>query len=192
MESLQGRQTPAAGPMAQLQYELALRQGLFAKVHGGLRYGVDHLRGLTRTIGARSTPTPLGPYVPTPPIVARRLLQLARVHSTDTVYDLGCGDGRMVIMAAQEFGARGVGLDIDPARIAVATANAATAGVEHVVQFRVEDVMRAKLDTATVVMVFLPEEAYAVLFPTLRTHLRPGTRVVSHGFFFPQCLPDKA
>ena len=52
--------------------------------------------------------------------------------------------------------------------------------------------MRAKLDTATVVMVFLPEEAYAVLFPTLRTHLRPGTRVVSHGFFFPQCLPDTA
>ena len=188
---LYGRQTPASGLMTQLQYELDLRQGLYAKSYCALRYSVDQLRRLAQHIGGRAPSTHLGTYEPTPPIVARRLLQLAGVSSTDMVYDLGCGDGRIVILAAQEFGARGVGLDIEPAHITAAQTNAAAAGVEQMVQLRVEDVMRAKLDTATVVMIYLPESAYPRLLPKLRQQLRPGTRVVSHDSSFPYWLPEK-
>jgi len=98
------------------------------------------------------------------------------------VYDLGCGDGRIVIAAAKQFGARGVGVDIDPARIAEARANAKAAGVEHLVTFRVEDLFAADIRDATVVALYLLPSVNKRLMPKLRSELKPGARVVSNSF----------
>ena len=128
------------------------------------------------------TPQSLAPYVPTPPEVIDRMLALARVTSSDVVYDLGCGDGRIPIAAAKRYGARGVGLDIDPRRIDESRANARAAGVEHLVEFRVEDVMKADVSDATVVTLYLLSSSNAKLRPILTKQLRPGARIVSHAF----------
>jgi precorrin-6B methylase 2 len=124
----------------------------------------------------------LAPYVPSPPEVVDRMLALARVTKDDVVYDLGCGDGRIPIAAARKYGARGVGLDIDPKRIEESRANAKAAGVEHLVEFRVEDVMQADVSKATVVTLYLLSSSNAKLRPILTTQLRPGSRIVSHAF----------
>lgn len=130
------------------------------------------------------TPAPqsLAPYVPTPPEVVDRMLALAGVTKTDVVYDLGCGDGRIPIAAARTYGARGVGLDIDPRRIEESLANAKAAGVEHLVEFRVEDVMTADVSKATVVTLYLLTSSNAKLRPILTKQLRHGARIVSHAF----------
>jgi ribosomal protein L11 methylase PrmA len=124
----------------------------------------------------------LAPYVPTPPEVVTRMLAFAQVTSSDVVYDLGCGDGRIPIAAAQTYGARGVGLDIDPERIEEARANAKTAGVEKLVEFRVEDVMKADVSPATVVTLYLLTSSNVKLRPLLTRQLKPGARIVSHAF----------
>ena len=124
----------------------------------------------------------LAPYVPTPPDVVERMLELAQVTKSDTVYDLGCGDGRIPIAAAVKYGARGVGIDIDPRRIEESRANAKTAGVEHLVEFRVEDVMKADVSQATVVTLYLLSSSNAKLRPILQSQLRSGSRIVSHAF----------
>ena len=124
----------------------------------------------------------LAPYVPSPPEVVDRMLSLAEVTKADVVFDLGCGDGRIPIAAARKFGARGVGLDIDPRRIEESRANAKAAGVEHLVEFRVEDVMTADVSTATVVTLYLLTSSNAKLRPLLTKQLAPGARVVSHAF----------
>lgn len=126
--------------------------------------------------------TSLAPYVPTPPDVVDRMLGLAAVTRDDVVYDLGSGDGRIPIAAARTFGARGVGLDIDPRRIEDARANARAAGVEHLVEFRQQDVLTADLSPATVVTLYLLSSSNAKLRPILTRQLRPGTRIVSHAF----------
>ena len=130
------------------------------------------------------TPAPqsLAPYVPSPPEVVDRMLTLAGVTKSDVVFDLGCGDGRIPIAAAKQFGARGVGLDIDPRRIEESRANAKAAGVEHLVEFRVEDVMTADVSKATVVTLYLLSSSNAKLRPLLTKQLAPGARVVSHAF----------
>ena len=134
-------------------------------------------------VGLLSTGTQsLAPYVPSPPEVVDRMLALARVTSSDVVYDLGCGDGRIPIAAAKRYGARGVGLDIDPKRIEESRANARAAGVEHLVEFRVEDVMTADVSGATVVTLYLLSSSNAKLRPILTRQLRPGSRIVSHAF----------
>jgi SAM-dependent methyltransferase len=124
----------------------------------------------------------LAPYVPSPPEVVDRMLALATVTKADVVYDLGSGDGRIPIAAAQKYGARGVGLDIDPKRIAEARANAKSASVEHLVEFRQQDVLTADVSDATVVTLYLLSSSNAKLRPILTRQLKPGARIVSHAF----------
>jgi ubiquinone/menaquinone biosynthesis C-methylase UbiE len=122
------------------------------------------------------------PYVPTPQEVVDKMLQMADVKSGDVVYDLGCGDGRIVITAAQRHGARGVGIDIDPERITEARANARQAGVTDKVAFRTQDLFKTDIRDATVVTLYLLPEVNLRLKPKLQKELKPGTRIVSHSF----------
>jgi SAM-dependent methyltransferase len=124
----------------------------------------------------------LAPYVPTPQQIVERMLELAQVTAKDVVYDLGCGDGRIVITAAKKYGARGVGVDIDPERIRESQANAKAAGVEKLVSFRMEDAMKVDVSPATVVTLYLLSNSNAMLRPMLTKQLKPGARIVSHAF----------
>ena len=119
-------------------------------------------------------------YEPTPHHVVRKMLRLARVRPGDLVYDLGSGDGRIPIAAARDFRARGVGIDIDPVRIAEANANARKAGVTDRVVFRQEDLFEADFRDATVVTLFLWPDLNLRLRPRLLAELAPGTRIVSY------------
>lgn len=130
----------------------------------------------------RLQPANLAPYVATPEDVVQRMLRLARVTARDVVYDLGCGDGRIVIAAARDFGARGVGVDIDPQRIAEAHANAAREGVADRVSFRLEDALTTDVSPATVVTTYLLTASNIALRPRLTRQLAPGSRIVAHGF----------
>lgn len=131
------------------------------------------------------------PFVATPPDVVERMLKLADVRSDDVVYDLGCGDGRIVIAAARNYGARGVGVDINPVRIEEAQRNARRAGVEHLVTFRVEDALTTDVSDATVVTLYLVSALNVKLRPRLTAQLRPGARVVSHNFPMGDWEPDR-
>jgi SAM-dependent methyltransferase len=124
----------------------------------------------------------LAPYVPSPPEVVDRMLALAAVTRDDVVYDLGSGDGRIPIAAARTYGARGVGLEIDPKLVEQARANARAAGVAHLVEFRQQDVLTADISAATVVTLYLLSSSNALLRPVLTRQLRPGSRIVSHAF----------
>jgi SAM-dependent methyltransferase len=122
------------------------------------------------------------PYVPTTEPAVREMLKLANVTGKDVLYDLGCGDGRIVIEAAKQYGTRGVGIDIDPQRIQEARQNAKTAGVSHLVRFEENDLFAADFRPATVVTLFLLPQINLKLRPKLLKDLRPGTRVVSNTF----------
>jgi SAM-dependent methyltransferase len=122
------------------------------------------------------------PYVPTTDQAVQAMLKLADVKKGDVVYDLGCGDGRIVISAAKNFGARGVGIDINPVRIAEAKENARKAGVEDRVRFEENDLFKADFHEATVVTLFLLPNINLKLRPRLLEELKPGTRVVSNTF----------
>ncbi len=124
----------------------------------------------------------LAPFIATPDDVVDRMLTLAGVGPSDVVYDLGCGDGRIPIAAARKFGAKGVGIDVDPRRIDESRANARIAGVEHLVEFRLEDVTTSDVRAATVVTLYLLSSSNLTLRPMLQRQLRPGARVVSHAF----------
>lgn len=130
-------------------------------------------------------------FVPTPDDVVSKMLELAQVTARDTVYDLGCGDGRIVITAAQKYGARGVGVDIDPERIAEASGNAQQAGVADRVRFIRGDLFAADISAATVVTLYLLTELNIRLRPKLLAELRPGTRVVSHAFAMGEWTPER-
>lgn len=132
------------------------------------------------------------PYVSTPHEVVEAMLKLARVGPGDLVYDLGCGDGRFVITAAQAFGARGVGIDIDPARIAEANAAARSEGVSDRVRFLRQDLFTVDLSPATVVTLFLLPELNDRLASKLRRELRVGARIVSHRWTIRGWPPDDA
>jgi SAM-dependent methyltransferase len=131
---------------------------------------------------ARTARTPDCVFVATPEHMLDVLLKTARVSNDDLVYDLGCGDGRIVIAAAARCGARGVGVDIDPNRIAEATANARCAGVTDRTTFVEADLFEIDLSDATVVTVYLLPALNLRLRPKLLTELRTGARLVSHGF----------
>jgi SAM-dependent methyltransferase len=133
----------------------------------------------------------LAPYVPTPAEVVDRMLQLGQVAKGDVLYDLGCGDGRIPITAAKRLGARGVGVDIDPQRIAEATANAKKEGVSHLVTFRLQDAMTTDVSEATVVTLYLLSASNLKLRPLLTKQLKPGARIVSHAFSMGDWQPDK-
>lgn len=124
----------------------------------------------------------LAPFVPSADDVVDRMLTLADVRKEDTVMDLGSGDGRIPIRAALKFGARGIGVDIDPRLIAQSKANARTAGVENLVDFRLEDAMITDVSEATVVTLYLLSSSNAKLRPKLVKELKPGARIVSQAF----------
>ena len=133
----------------------------------------------------------LAPYVPTPQDVVDRMLADAAVTSSDIVYDLGSGDGRIVITAAKKYGARGVGIDIDPDRISESRRNARSAGVADLVEFQRGDILQADVSRATVVTLYLVSSANLKLRPILTRQLRPGARIVSHGFGMGDWKPDR-
>jgi SAM-dependent methyltransferase len=123
-------------------------------------------------------------YIPTPPEVVERMLDLAGVKSGDVVYDLGCGDGRILITAARKYGVKCVGVDIDPAMVREATENARKAGVSDLVTFKVDDIFRMDLSEATVVTMYLSRPVITRLIPRLET-LKRGTRIVAHDYAGP-------
>jgi SAM-dependent methyltransferase len=129
-----------------------------------------------------ASPQKLVPYVPSQYEVVDRMLALAQVTKDDIVFDLGSGDGRIPIAAAKSYGAKGVGLDIDPDRIKESWVNAKAAGVERLVDFREQDVLKADLSEATVVTLYLLSSFNERLRPILTKQLKPGTRIVSHAF----------
>jgi SAM-dependent methyltransferase len=144
-------------------------------------------------VGVSAQPQPRKPdveYVPTPHKVVAEMLRLVQVRQTDVVYDLGCGDGRVVITAAKHYGTRGVGVDIDPQRIKESLANARRAGVANRVKFLQQDLFETDIREASVVTLYLLPELNRKLRPKLLSDLRPGTRVVSHDFDMGDWHPD--
>ena len=130
-------------------------------------------------------------YVPTPPAVVEQMLKVAKVGAKDVIYDLGCGDGRIVITAAQTYGARGVGIDIDPQRIQEANEKAREAGVTDRVRFLNEDLFEADISKASVVTLYLLDSLNEKLRPKLLRELKPGTRIVSHDFKMGDWQPEQ-
>ncbi len=156
-----------AGKPYAFRYEDSKRIGLFLGSHG------------------RHDAVDLAPFVPTPSAVVDKMLEMAGVTARDVIYDIGCGDGRIIIAAAQKYGARGVGIDLDKTRIDESVANAREAGVERLVRFICADATKANVSEATVVTLYLLSESNALLRPMLEKQLRPGTRVVSHNYMIP-------
>jgi ribosomal protein L11 methylase PrmA len=131
------------------------------------------------------------PYEQTPYSVAEAMLELAKVSKDDVVYDLGSGDGRIVITAAQKFGARGVGIDINPKLVQESQENARKAGVSDRVRFLKQDLFKADVRQATVVTLYLLPQINLKLRPILLRQLKPGTRIVSHDYGIGDWKPDQ-
>ncbi|MBP7794524.1 MAG: class I SAM-dependent methyltransferase [Candidatus Saccharicenans sp.] len=131
------------------------------------------------------------PFVPTPYEVVDEMLRLAELKKGDILYDLGCGDGRIVIEAAKRAGIRAVGIDIDPERIRESEENAIKAGVQKMVEFRCQNIFEADFSDATVVTMYLLPDVNIRLRPTILRKLRPGTRIVSHSFDMDEWEPEK-
>jgi SAM-dependent methyltransferase len=129
------------------------------------------------------------PYVPTPRPVVDRMLEMAGVDTNDVVYDLGSGDGHVLIRAATKYGSRGVGVEIDPARVEEARRNAREAGVQDLVEFRRQDLFKADIHEATAVTLYLLPDVNRELRPIPFDQLAPGTPVVSHGFDMGEWAP---
>jgi ribosomal protein L11 methylase PrmA len=142
--------------------------------------------------GAKKPDAPqLAPYVPTPQEVVDRMLALANVQKNDFVLDLGCGDGRIPVTAAKKYGARGLGVDIDPVRIEEANANAKAAGVTHLVEFKLQDALKTDVTNATVVTTYLLSQSNLRLRPIITKQLKPGSRIVTHSFSMGDWAPAR-
>jgi len=150
-------------------------------------FRVDDEKSIDLFLGShgRADAVDLAPWVPTPQPVVDRMLELAGVTGRDVLYDIGCGDGRIVITAARRYGARGVGIDIDPAMIAESERNARAAGLERQVKFIGMDATKADISEATVVCLYLLPESNALMAPILEAQLRPKSRVVCHNYTIP-------
>jgi SAM-dependent methyltransferase len=144
--------------------------------------------GASEATGAARAPDIL--YVPTPEAVVARMLELAHVGPDDVVYDLGCGDGRIVVEAARRYGAHAVGFDIDPVLVAEARRNVAAAGVQQLVRIEQRDIFELDLSPASVVALYLLPELNVRLLPQLE-RLRPGSRIVSHDFDIAGVVPKQ-
>lgn len=149
------------------------------------RYDENNLLELYEGSHGREDAEDLAPFVPTPMAVVDRMLEMAEVDENTILYDLGCGDGRIVIQAAKKYSARGVGVDIDPLRIEESNAAAKKERVEHLVEFRLEDIMKVDFSEATVVTLYLLPESNEVLRPLLEELLKRGTYVVTHNYYIP-------
>ena len=130
-------------------------------------------------------------FVPTPQEVVDAMLEVAKVTKNDVVYDLGSGDGRIPVTAAKKYGARGVGIDIDPQRVKEANANAESAGVTDKVKFLNQDLFTSDISDATVVTLYLLPSLNVKLLPKLKAELKPGTRIVSHAFDMGDWKPEQ-
>jgi SAM-dependent methyltransferase len=158
---------------------------------GGWAFGVTFLLSVT---AVRADPPKLDvPYVPTPQPVVEAMLKLAAVKAGDVVYDLGCGDGRIVVTAVKDFKAkRGVGIDLDPQRVKESIANAKQAGVADKTEFREGDVLKLEsVADADVVTLYLYPQVNRKLEPMLRKTLKPGSRIVSHDFKIGEWAADR-
>ena len=145
-------------------------------------------------VAQAAQPAPRTPdviYVPTPQMVVDEMLKVANVKKGDVLYDLGSGDGRIVITAAKRFGVRGIGIDIDPQRIAEANENARKEGVTHLVTFKQADLFETDISEATVVSLYLLPRLNVKLRPKLFAELKNGTRIVSHAFDMAEWEPVK-
>jgi len=147
------------------------------------------LAGAGLDVLAQRTPDVI--FVPTDYQVVIAMLKLAEVTSKDIVYDLGCGDGRFVVTAARQFGARGVGIDIDPERIKEARELSKRTGADDKVRFIEGDLFAADISEATVVTLYLLTRLNLKLRPKLMKELKPGTRIVSHAFDMGDWTPEK-
>jgi SAM-dependent methyltransferase len=188
------------GPAGKRKFRVG--QGLFC---GGLKKGAEMVKlrrilsFLVLVVGVwvlwataySQEPTPEVPYVPTPQEVVAEMLKMAGVTQNDIVYDLGCGDGRIVITAAKVFGARGVGVDNDPNLIRQSNDNARKAGVTDRVKFIEQDLFETDIREATVVTLYLLPELNLQLRPKLLRDLKPGSRIVSHEFDMGDWKPDR-
>ena len=145
----------------------------------------------TATIRTSPLRTPDVHFVPTPEEVVQEMLKVSNVGKNDVIYDLGSGDGRIVITAAKQYGARGTGIDIDPQRIKEATENAKQAGVSDRVRFLNQDLFETNFSEATVVTLYLLPSLNLKLRPKLLAELKPGTRIVSHAFDMGDWAPEK-
>jgi SAM-dependent methyltransferase len=155
-----------------------------------------HLAGMLRVLAlligsAVTTASAQVPYIQTPDPIVMEMLKLASVGENDVVYDLGSGDGRIVVAAAKHFGARGVGIDIDPERVADGIAKARTHGVDGRVKFIQGDLFAADVGEATVVTLYLVPRINLKLRPKLLRELKPGTRIVSHNFDMGDWKPER-
>lgn len=133
----------------------------------------------------RADAVDLAPFVASPKVVVERMLEMAQLDEKDILFDLGCGDGRIVITAAKKYGTQGVGIDIVPERIEESNEAARKAGVEHLVEFRLQDVTKADFSQATVVTLYLIPQSNELIQPLLEKQLRPGTYVISHNYSIP-------
>lgn len=160
-------------------------------VEGSWLRVVGRLMGmLRRPAGSAASPKPDVPFQPTPQQAVEQMLMLAGVHRDDVVYDLGSGDGRIIVTASRLHGARGVGIDIDPRRMEQSLRRARKEGVVGRVTFRNEDFFDSDISAATVVTLFLWPEVTLALQSKLRGELKPGTRVVSYFWEIADWLPD--
>ncbi|HSC70018.1 MAG TPA: methyltransferase domain-containing protein [Candidatus Methylomirabilis sp.] len=141
--------------------------------------------------GRREGDPSFAPFVVTPLDVVQEMLKLAEVRPDDVIYDLGSGDGRIVITAAREYGAKGIGFELEPDLVDRARKDAGRAGVGGLAEFYVQDVMTVDLSDATVVTIYLSREANLKLRPRIRSQLRPGSRVVSHQFDMGDWQPSR-
>lgn len=131
------------------------------------------------------------PYVPTPEPVVAEMLRIANVNENDVIYDLGSGDGRIVLTAARKYGARGVGVDIDPELVQKANENARAAGLDDRVKFIQQDLFETDISDASVVTLYLLSDVNLKLRPKLLAELKPGTRIVSHAFDMGNWEPEQ-
>jgi cyclopropane fatty-acyl-phospholipid synthase-like methyltransferase len=131
------------------------------------------------------------PFVPTPIEVIDKMLEMAQLQQNDVVYDLGSGDGRVVIRAAKKYGARGVGIEMDQTLLDKARKSAQAEGVNHLVEFRKEDALKADLSPATVVTLYMLPWFNEAMKPNFRKYLKPGARIVAHDFGIEGWKPDK-
>jgi SAM-dependent methyltransferase len=152
---------------------------------------LDRFGDTRLTDGVPPVFSPQVPYFPSTNEAVTGMLRLAGTGPDDVVYDLGCGDGRIVIAAAREFGARGVGVEIDPAPLRMAVYQARRAGVEARVRFVRGDLFEADIGEATVVTLFLFESLNRRLLPKLLEELKPGTRIVAHRYGFGDAWPPE-
>lgn len=162
---------------------VACAVGCMCLAHGGAATSQTEARRPARSPDIFFTPT----WEP----VAYQMLELARVTANDMVYDLGSGDGRIVILAAQKYGCRGVGIEIDPRLVDISRQVARDAQLADKVTFVEGDLFAADISPATVVTLYLSPSVNRALEPKLRRELRPGTRIVSHQFRIGDWMPDR-